>query len=284
MVRDIHLTITIPSTTLRQEKYKKVVLYAVLVQCTLASGSQSAWQVFVRYNEFAELFQLLKNRSEDLEKFNFPPKRVLNGDQTVEDRRTQFERFLRLAVLLVPLPVELFLFLELDANTPLNRVKYNVDATRSQSNDSGLPAIRPSVHEFVSDDRSLILAANNAYSSNRRNSDPERIAVTPAQSSTVSSTIANTNHTHPVTIEKHTHTNAYVHPTHLHHVHPHRKSAMHKHPETPEIQVQPLPDSILKPMKILFIITIVLASYRILRLLCSIDRNSPSKFMLYDYV
>ena len=298
MVRDIHLTVTIPSTSVRQEKFKKIVLYALLVQCTLASGSQTAWQILVRYNEVAELFQLLKNRSEDLERFNFPPKRVLNGDQTIEDRRKQFERFLRLAVQLVPLPVELFLFLELDAHTPLNRVKYNVDATRSQSNDSGLPLIRPSIHEFVTDERSnYILSANNSNNTgNRRNSDPERIntaAMNPSAAgngSGVAAVLSQNAMTHDPTAvpshgkhEKHPAAHHAAHPVHAaHHSHPaHPAHPTHhgtNNPRHSTTAVTPLSPAIVNTMKVLFIWTVALAAYRVARFILTLRKDSPSKY------
>lgn len=148
MVQNLTLSITIPSTTFRNHNYKKVVFYQIVIQYVANNGTMTAWQVFARYSEFAELFDILNPMCPELEEFDFPRKRVLNGDQSVEERREKFEEFIRIAIVkLRPLPVELFLFLELAQNTNLNRaIQGPDDLNRTHSLNAGMAGYEDHVY------------------------------------------------------------------------------------------------------------------------------------------
>lgn len=121
--RRLILQVSIPDAGIRSEN-NKVVYYSIVVRCVLANGTMTAWTILARYNEFLDLYKAISGKSKKLLDFPFPPKRIINSSKIVQERKAKFAEFLQIAVKLNPMPIELFIFFELDTNTSITRVQY----------------------------------------------------------------------------------------------------------------------------------------------------------------
>jgi hypothetical protein len=96
-----------------RELEKKVTFYNVNVEFIPEGGNVESWQLMMRYSDFLDLYATLNSTAQP-PRFPFPRKSFLQSANIVEDRRIRFQTLLQTSVCSIPLPLELFLFLEIN--------------------------------------------------------------------------------------------------------------------------------------------------------------------------